>query len=152
VLESANLKLASVASNVLGVSGRAMLDALVASNDDPAALAELARGRLRAKRPELRAALQGRMQPHHRFLLQQLLAQIDFLDATITGVQEEIERYVAPFAEAMALAQTLPGVAHTAAVALIGELGPDMSAFPSHKHLPPGLASALVTNRAAANA
>jgi transposase len=109
VLESANCKLASVASNVLGVSGRALLDALVAGTDDPAALAELARGRLRAKRPELRAALEGRLQAHQRFLLQQLLAQIDFLDATIARVQEEIERYVAPFAEAVALAQTIPG-------------------------------------------
>jgi transposase len=135
VLESANLKLASVASNVLGASGRAMLDALVAGTDDPAALAELARGRLRAKRAELRAALEGRVQAHQRFLLQQLLAQIDFLDVTIAQVQVEIDQHVAPFAEAVALAQTIPGVAHTAAVALIGELGADMSAFPSHKHL-----------------
>jgi transposase len=135
VLESADLKLASVASNVLGVSGRALLDALVAGADDPAVLAERARGRLRAKRAELRAARQGRLQAQQRSLLPQLVAPLDVLDATIAQVRVEIDQYVAPFAEAVALAQTIPGVAHTAAVALHGELGADMSAFPSHKHL-----------------
>jgi transposase len=135
VLETANIKLAAVASDVMGKSGRAMLDALLQGEDDPQALAELARGRLRAKRPALRQALDGRLQPHQRTLLQQILAHIDFLDTALAQLQQDIDHYAAPFAEAVALAQTLPGVAQTAAVALIGELGADMSIFPSHRHL-----------------
>jgi transposase len=135
VVETAHSKLAAVASDVMGKSGRAMLDALLQGEDDPQALADLARGRLRAQRPALRQALDGRLQPHQRILLQQILAHIDLLDTALAQLQQDIDTSAAPFAEAVALAQTLPGVAHTAAVALIGELGADMSLFPSHRHL-----------------
>ena len=135
VLESANLKLASVATDVLGRSGRLMLDALLGGEQDPAVLAELARGRLRTKLPELRQALEGRLLAHHRVLLQQLLAHIDFLEESLAIVQAEIERCLAPFGQAVALAQTLPGIAETAATTIIAEVGTDMSRFASDKHL-----------------
>jgi len=135
VLESANLKLASVATDVLGVSGRAMLEALLGGEQDPEALAELARGRLRAKLPELRAALEGRVRPIHLVQLRVLLAHIAFLETALDELQREIERLLGPFAEAVALAQTLPGVAQTAASALVAEIGTDMSRFASHKPL-----------------
>jgi transposase len=135
VLESANLKLASVATDVLGVSGRAMLDALLDGEADPQVLAELARGRLRAKLPALRRALVGRVKPHHLLLIEQILAHIDFLEQGITRLHEEIARHVPPFAEALTLLQTLPGIKEVAAAAILAEIGPDMSRFPSAKHL-----------------
>lgn len=135
VLESANLKLASVATDVLGKSGRAMLDALISGEQNPVTLAELARGRLRTKRPELQLALDGRLLGQHRTLLKHLLAHIDFLEQSIADLVAEIERYLAPFGQAVALAQTLPGIAETAATAILAELGTDMSRFASAKHL-----------------
>ena len=135
VLESANIKLASVATDVLGKSGRAMLEALIAGEQDPATLAELARGRMRAKRPELQLALDGRLLSQHRTLLQHLLAHIDFLEQSRTELEAEIERCLAPFGQAVALAQTIPGIAETAATAIIAELGTDMTRFASDKHL-----------------
>src|SRR5262249_23103691 len=96
-LEGAHLKLAAVASDVLGVSGREMLGALLGGEADPAVLADLARGRLRAKLPALRQALTGRVQAHHRVLLAQLLAHIDFLEESIAQLQEEIEHALTPF-------------------------------------------------------
>ena len=123
VLESANLKLAAVATDVLGVSGRAMLEALLGGEQDPVALAELARGRLRAKLPALRLALEGRVRPVHLVQLRVLLAHVAFLEGALAELQNEIERLLDPFEEAVALAQTLPGVGATAAVALIAELG-----------------------------
>jgi transposase len=135
VLESANIKLASVATDVLGKSGRAMLEALIAGEQDPATLAELARGRMRAKRPELQLALDGRLLSQHRTLLQHLLAHIDFLEQSRAELEAEIERCLAPFGQAVALAQTIPGIAETAATAIIAELGTDMTRFASDKHL-----------------
>lgn len=135
VLEGANLKLSAVASDVLGASGRAMLEALLGGEQDPTILAELARGRLRAKLPQLRQALDGRVRPHHRAVLRHLLAHLDFLEASLAQLQQEIEEVLAPFTEAVALAETLPGVAHTAAVGLIAEIGTDMTRFPSAHHL-----------------
>ena len=135
VLESANVKLAAVATDVVGVSGRAMLAALLEGQDDPEALAELARGRLRAKLPELRRALEGRVKAHHRVLLAQLLAHIDFLEAAIAELQAEIERRLAPFDEAVDLLQTILGVGAVAAAAIVAEIGDDMGRFPSAKHL-----------------
>jgi transposase len=135
LLELGNVKLTSVATDVLGKSGRAMLHGLVAGDQDPEALAELARGRLRAKMPELRQALEGHLQPHHRLLLRQMLAHLDFLEASLAEVQAEMDRHLVPFEEAVALAQTLPGVGAVAAAGLIAELGLDMRVFPSHKHL-----------------
>jgi len=135
VLESANLKLAAVATDVLGTSGRAMLEALLGGEQDPAVLAELARGRLRAKLPALRQALEGRVRLVHLVQVRMLLAHIEFLEGAVAELQGEIERLLSPFTEAVALAQTLPGVGQTAASTLIAELGTDMSRFPTHKHL-----------------
>ena len=131
LLESANVKLAAVATDVLGVSGRAMLAALLEGQDDPEALAELARGRLRTKLPELRQALAGRVQAHHRVLL----AHIDYLEAAIADLQLAVEEQLAPFSEAVELLQTIPGVGATAAGAIVAEIGDDMGRFPSAKHL-----------------
>ena len=135
LLELANLKLAAVATDVLGASGRAMLAALLEGQDDPEALAELARGRLRAKLPALRQALAGRVQPHHRVLLAHQLAHIDYLEAAIADLQLAVEAHLSPFAEATELLQTIPGVGATAAGAIVAEIGDDMGRFPSSKHL-----------------
>jgi transposase len=135
VLEGANIKLSAVATDVLGTSGRLMLEAVLGGEHDPDTLAELARGRLRAKLPALRQALEGRVRPVHVVQLRLLLAHIDFLEQSLAELQQELERLLDPFAEAVALAQTLPGVGATAAVALIAELGADMTRFPSAKHL-----------------
>jgi transposase len=135
VLEDANLKLAAVASNIMGVSGRAMLEALSAGATDPQALADLAKGRLRDKREQLVKALEGRVKPHPRFVLAELLCQIDSLDETIGRFGEQIQQVCAPFAEAVELLDTIPGVARQAAEMIVAEIGPDMSRFPSAAHL-----------------
>jgi transposase len=134
-LEGANIKLASVASNVVGVSGRAILGALVAGQTDPAILAELSRGQLRNKREQLAQALTGRVKPHHRFVLSELLCQIDSLDETIAHFDAEIEKYCAPFEEAVVLLDTIPGIARASAEMIVAEIGSDMSRFPSANHL-----------------
>jgi transposase len=134
-LEGANLKLATVASNVLGVSGRHMLEALLGGEQDPEVLADLARGVLRAKLPQLRQALSGRVQPHHLVLIGQILGHIEFLEQAIAQVQAEIERCLPPFEEALELLQTIPGIKAVAASAILAEIGPDMSRFPSAGHL-----------------
>jgi transposase len=134
VLESANIKLAAVAADVLGASARAMLEALIAGQEDPAAMANLARARLRRRLPELRDALSGRVRPHHRFLLRTILDHIDVLGRTIARVESEIAQCLHPYAEAMRLLQTIPGVNKTVAAAIIAEVGVDMSRFPSAKH------------------
>jgi len=135
VLEAANLKLASVASDVLGVSGRDMLAALLDGQQDPAALAELARGKLREKLPELRRALVGRVKPHHLVLISRILAHVDFLEQSIAEVQEEIARSLTPFEEAVTLLDTIPGVGAVTAATIVAEIGVDMSRFPSARHL-----------------
>jgi transposase len=135
VLESANIKLACVATNVLGVSGRAILDALIQGQDDAAFLAELARGRMRSKRADLERALTGYVREHHRFLLCELLCQIDSLDETIARFDEQIGRWLAPFAESVALLDTIPGIAQEAAETIVAELGQDMARFPTARHL-----------------
>jgi transposase len=134
-LEGANLKLAAVATDVLGASGRDMLAALLGGEQDPAVLAELARGRLRAKLPALRQALEGRVQPHHLVLIGQILAHVDFLEGSIAQVQEAIDRCQAPYTDAVELLQTIPGVGAVVAAAIVAEIGVDMSRFPSAKHL-----------------
>ena len=135
LLESANIKLAAVATDVLGVSGREMLEALIAGEQDAAALAKLARGRLRAKVPELRKALEGRVQPQHRFLLRRILNHIDFLTTSLAEVQQEIATHLKPFAEAVTLLEGIPGIQATSAAAIVAEIGTDMGRFPSAKHL-----------------
>ena len=134
-LEDTNIKLDCVASDILGVSGRLMLDALVAGTTDPEVLADLAKGRLRQKLPALRDALQGRFDAHHALLVGQLLAHLDFLDESIQALSEEIEVQIAPFAQAVELLRTIPGVARRTAEVIIAETGGDMTAFPSAKHL-----------------
>lgn len=135
VLETANLKLASVASDVLGKSGRDMLNALVGGERDPQALADLARGRLRAKLPELRLALEGRLRPHQAFLIQQILAHIDFLEQSLESLQAEIDQRLAPFKQATDLLDSLPVILEVAKAVVIAEIGVDMSRFPTAKHL-----------------
>jgi transposase len=129
LLEGADIKLAAVATNVLGVSGRQMLDAVIAGEEDPAALAEFARASLRKKLPQLRQALEGRVKPHHRLLLTQLLGHIDYLTTAIAEIEREVERCLAPFAEAVTLLQTIPGISAIAA-AIIAEIGVDTGRFP----------------------
>lgn len=135
VLEDANIKLASVASNILGASGRAILQALAQGANDPYALAELAKGSLRSKLAELEKALAGVVEPHHRFLLQQHLAHIDFLEQAIALVEAEIEERMLPFAKEVEQLMTIPGIKKQAAWTIIAEIGIDMGVFPSHKHL-----------------
>ncbi len=135
VLESANIKLAAVASDSLGVSGRAMLEALIGGEQDAAQMAEYARGRMRGRIADLRQALEGRVTPHHRFLLRQILKHIDGVDQELREVEQRIEMYLQPYAEASQLLQTIPGIGTAAAAAIISEIGVDMSRFPSAKHL-----------------
>jgi transposase len=135
VLEDAGIKLTSVATDVLGVSGRAMVEALVTGTTDPHVLAELARGKLRAKLPALRRALQGRFRRHHAFLVEQILAKIDFLDETLDRITAELDERLVPFAPMLANLDTIPGVNRTTAVSIIAETGGDMSRFPTAGHL-----------------
>jgi len=134
-LEDAGIKLASVASDVLGISGRAMLEALVQGTTDPAMLAELARGRLRGKLPALRQALAGRFRGHHAFLIGQLLAHLDYLDEAIGILSGQVETVIAPFADALTRLDSIPGINQRTAEVIIAEIGVDMSAFPSAGHL-----------------
>ncbi len=135
VLEGANIKLASVASNVVGVSGRAILRALIEDRTTPTEMAELAKGQLRKKREQLARSLHGSVKPHHRFILTELLCQIDSLDESIAHFDEEIEHYCAPVEEAVALIDTIPGVARQTAEIIISEIGTDMTRFPTANHL-----------------
>jgi transposase len=135
VLEDAGIKLTSVATDVLGVSGRAMVDALVAGTTDPTVLAELARGKLRQKLPALRRALQGRFRRHHAFLVEQILAKINFLDETLDRITAELEERLVPFAPMLANLDTIPGVNRTTAVSILAESGGDMTRFPTAGHL-----------------
>jgi transposase len=136
VLEDANIKLAAVATDVLGVSGRDMLRALIAGADDPRALAELARGKLRAKIPQLLLALQGRVTEHHRFLLQALLEGVEQHEAWIARLSGRIAADMpAPFAEAVRRLATVPGIDERAAQDILAEIGADMGQFPSAGHL-----------------
>jgi transposase len=165
VLEWANIKLTSVATDVMGVSGRAMLEAIAAGQSDPVALAELAKGRLRNKQTDLVRALDGRTREHHRFLIAEHLIHIDFLDERIAAFDALIARYVtsqsepsvpppdrtepdpgqptapaSPMAplrwqQAVALLDTIPGVGQKTAEKLVAEIGTDMSRFPTDAHL-----------------
>jgi len=135
LLQDAGIKLASVATDILGVSGRAMLEALVRGTTDPDVLADLARGKLRKKLPALRHALAGRFRPHHAFLVGQLLAHVDYLEEAISLVSAEVEARLVPFAEPLTNLDTVPGINKRTAEVLIAELGVDMSCFPSDRHL-----------------
>ncbi len=135
VLEDTGIKLGCVATDILGKSGRDMLDALVAGTTDPNVLAELARGQLRKKIPALREALEGRFKDEHTLIVGQILAHIDFLDEAIDRLSTEVEERIAPFAAQRDLLMTIPGVKQRTAEVLIAEIGVDMSTFPTAKHL-----------------
>jgi transposase len=135
ILEDTGIKLDCVASDILGASGRAMLDALVHGRTDPDVLAELAKGKLRKKIPALREALVGRFDTEHALIVSQILAHIDFLDEAIDQLSAEIEERIAPFARQRDLLMTIPGVQRRTAEVLIAEIGVDMSTFPTPKHL-----------------
>jgi transposase len=134
-LETCNIKLASVATDILGASGRAILRALIAGEMNPEKLASLAKGTLRAKRGLLIEALHGKVRDHHRFLLEQHLSLIETLEKTIRAIETQIDAALAPFHDAVERLQTIPGVGLTAARTIIAEIGLDMSRFPSAGHL-----------------
>ena len=135
VLETAGVKLASVMTDVMGRSGRAMVDALLAGTTDPTVLADLARGRLRSKIPALRLALQGQFRPQHAFLIGQILTKIDFLEEAIATLSEEIDRQLAPFAAVVDRLTTIPGWGRRTATTILVETGSDMSHFLTAGHL-----------------
>jgi transposase len=135
LLEDAQIKLSVVASDIFGVSGRDMMNALVAGERDPKVLAQLARARMRAKISDLQEAFHGRFSDHHAFLLAKMLARIDAINADIKEVEERIEEQIAPFAEVVARLDAIPGIGLTAAQAIIAEVGLDMSRFPTAGHL-----------------
>jgi len=135
VLQDAGVKLSSVASDVLGASSRAMLAALVEGSRDPAALADLAKGKLRAKLPALRAALEGRFAARHALLVSEILSHLDYLDEALARMTTAIEEAIAPFVDARDRLCSIPGVDRRIAEAIIGEVGVDMSRFPTAAHL-----------------
>lgn len=135
VLEDANIKLASVVTDIRGVSARAMLEALIAGQHDVTALANMARGRLRTKRDQLEEALCGAFTPHHGFLLTEYLSQLDYFDDAIDRVGITIAQRLVADQEAITLLDTIPGVSQRTAEILIAEIGTDMARFPSAKHL-----------------
>ncbi len=135
LLEDTGIKLDCVASDILGASGRAMLEALVQGTTDPQVLAELAQGKLRAKIPALKEALAGRFDRQHALIVSAILAHLDFLDEQIDLLSEAIAEQLAPFAKAAELLCTIPGVQQRTAEVIVAEIGTDMSRFPSARHL-----------------
>jgi transposase len=135
VLEDANIKLAAVVTDVRGVSARAILDALVAGESDPVLLAELARGRLRAKREQLAQAVVGRFAAHHAFMITEQLSHLDYLDEAMERISTEIEQRLQEEWAAVELLDSVPGISQRAAEILVAELGVDLQRFPSAKHL-----------------
>ena len=134
-LEDANVKLDSVISDIVGLSGRRMIEALIAGETEPGALAALAHRRIKATPDQLEAALRGHVTRHHRFLLRLHLQQIDALDAAIEQIDQEVDADVEPFRAAIALLTTIPGVSELSARIILAEIGHDMSRFPTAAHL-----------------
>ena len=135
ILEDSGIKLDCVASDILGASGRAMLEALMSGTTDATVLAELAKGRLRAKIPALQEALEGRFDRLHALIVSSILAHLDFLDEAIDRLSEAIEEQLVPFAPAVELLRTIPGVQARTAQVIVAEIGTDMSVFPTAEHL-----------------
>ncbi len=135
LLETANVKLTSVVSDVMGKSGRAMLDALLEGVSDPEALAELARGSLRGKLPQLREALEGRVDAHHRVLLHHLLEHIAFLEQSLHELTGEIEQRLSSYEKAIERIVQIPGLQRLTVSTILAEIGDDMSRFPSSRHI-----------------
>ena len=138
ILEDANIKLASVASDWLGVSGRAILTQLLAGEEDTEKLAALSRGRLRSKRPAMALALEGRRTEHHCWMLRLLYEQLKFLEAQMATLDTKIQAQLKEYQEAIALCTTIPGIEEVAAANLIAEIGVNMEQFPSAQHLASG--------------
>jgi transposase len=134
-LEDANLKLASVLADVTGTSGRAILEALVAGETEPATLAALANQRVRAPRGKLEEALRGRVTSHHRFLLRLHLRQVDALEGAVAEIDREVEAELEPFRAAVRLLSSIPGVSALSAEVIVAEIGTDMGRFPTAGHL-----------------
>ena len=134
-LEDANLKLASVLADVTGTSGRAILEALIAGETEPATLAALANQRVRAPRGKLEEALRGRVTSHHRFLLRLHLRQVDALEAAVAEIDREVEAELEPFRAAVRLLSSIPGVSALSAEVIVAEIGTDMGRFPTAGHL-----------------
>src|SRR5262249_9823003 len=135
ILEDANIKLASVASDWLGVSGRAILAQLLAGEEDARTLAELSRGRLRSKLPAMQLALEGRITEHHRWMLRVLQEQLEFLEAQIAKLEAKIQDQLHDYQDAITLCTTIPGIEEVAAANLIAEIGVNLAQFPSAQHL-----------------
>jgi transposase len=134
-LEEANIKLDSVISDIVGTSGRAMIEALIAGETDPAQLARLANRRIRASATTLQEALRGRVSNHHRFLMRLHLEQIDALDRAIAGIDREVEANLDPFRALIPVLTSIPGIGDLAARVMLAEIGTDMSRFPTAGHL-----------------
>ena len=134
-LEDANIKLDSVITDIMGISGRAMVEALIVGETNPDRLAALADRRIRAPAEELREALRGRVTKHHRFLLRLHLQQIDTLTAAVAEIDQEVDANVEPFRAAITILITMPGVSDLSARTIMAEIGTDMSRFPTEGHL-----------------
>jgi transposase len=134
-LEDANIKLDSVITDIVGLSGRRMIEALIAGETDPGTLAALAHRRIKASPAELEAALRGRITGHHRFLLRLLLQHIDAIDAAIDEIDQEVDANVEPFRTAIKILSTIPGISQLSAEVVVAEIGLDMGRFPSEGHL-----------------
>ena len=148
MLELANVKLGSVVTDIMGVTGRAILEAMVEGEEDPQVLARLARGSLRRKRRELAEAVPGLIRDHHRFLLKEQLVTIDHLTERIRRLDARIKEVTRPFSAAIKLLESIPGVARRSAEAILAEIGDDMSKFRRPASLRRGHASVPVTTRA----
>lgn len=136
VLEDANIKITTFMSDVFGVSGRLMLDALINGEAiEPSHVAELAKGKLRPKIPELTQALNGRVKRHHRNMIMKSLNHLSFLEQSISEIEREMEQYFTPYQEELALLQTIDGVGPNVSKVILAELGNDMSVFPSAAHI-----------------
>ena len=135
ILEDTNIKLAAVASDLMGLSAREMLAALLAGETNPTVLAELARGKMRAKRDLLVQALQGQFQPHHRLLISEQLAHIDTLDEEIRRLSADMTQRLRPYEEQLKRLETIAGIKQRLAEVIPAEIGPDMQRFPSSRHL-----------------
>jgi transposase len=134
-LEDANIKLDSVIADIVGLSGRRMIEALIAGETDPEALAALAHGRIRATKAELEAALRGRVTAHHRLMLRIHLDHLDAVNAAIARIDKEVDANVEPFRVAVEMLKTIPGVGSLAAEVIVAEIGIDMSRFETDGHL-----------------
>ena len=149
ILEDAGIKLSSVATDIMGVSGRAMLEALIAGQDTPAAMADLAKRRMRSKIPALTEALTGRFTPHHGYMIGMHLTLIDQYGQALADLDERIEAAMTPFAAARELLASIPGVSRIVAEVVLAETGGDMSVFPTAGHLASWAGTAPGSNESA---